>query len=369
MWVLVIGCVRPDSGPEAKLGGLSRAFGELGLSSRLELLRPDRSAPRRTADLLSRVCADQDSEPGLVLLRSHWSVPAALPSLHRLRARGHAVVIDVPTPVAAGVREILAAPRPTHHKIGRLLVETTWTPLAWPLADVVVQYAPDGFPWRLLAGPRQLTLTNGVDLGSRPLSTAWVHRTGITFICAGALGPWHGLDRLVAGMATSRHDHSRLLVVGDGPELPRLRSSVEALRLTHRVTYVPSTSGAALDAVMAEADVGVASLAEHRRGGAALSPLKTRDYLARGMPVLFAGDDPDLRCDPPFTFRVTQDDSPVPVRQVNRWLTGLRNLAAHSMTGLGTCSPRDIRSFAESRLQWRSRAEAILAALAQPSHV
>lgn len=344
--------------------GLAAAFEELGWHSRLELLRPAASVPRRTVALLRETAAAPPPGQGLVLLRSHWSLPVVTPQLRRLRAQGHAVVIDVPTPTAAGVREIRGAPRPGWAKAARLTIETVWTPLAWPAADLVVQYAEDSAPWRSLAAERRLTLTNGVDIAARAVNAHWVVHAGLTFVCAGALGPWHGLDRLLQGMAAVPGDDSRLLVVGDGPELPRLRSEAAALGLADRVSFMASAGGADFDRVMARADVGVASLGEHRRGGAALSPLKTRDYLARGMPVLFAGDDPDLRGDLPFTFRLADDDSPVDVPQVRRWLQALRDRArAQLPRDNGPAGPQAIRAFATAHLQWRTRVEAILAAL------
>lgn len=343
--------------------GLAHAFDQLGWHSRLELMSPDASVPRRTVTLLAQVASAPPAGRGVVLLRSHWSLPRSLGVLRRLRAAGHAVVIDVPTPVGAGVQEIRRAPRSLGSKAGRLLTETVWTPLAWPAADLLVQYAPDAAPWGRVARHRRLILTNGVDIAERPLSPDWVDRTGVTFVCAGALGPWHGVDRLVRGLAAV-NDDSRLLVVGEGPELPRLQKLATTLGLTPRVQFLGARGGVELDQVLAQADVGVAALAEHRRGGAALSPLKTRDYLARGLPVLFAGDDPDLRADPPFTLRVADDDSAVDVALVTAWLDGLRCRARSGQNGSGdTVGPAAIREFAVARLQWRSRAAAILAAL------
>lgn len=368
MWGLVTGCVRARSGPEEKLKGLSAAFSELGCDIRLELVRPDRSGARRMAALLHELASDPPPEPGLVLLRSHWSLPTSLPTLRRLRASGHVVVIDVPTPIYVGVREIRQAPRPPWERAGRLLAETVWTPSAWPVADLLVQYAPDSAPWGWLAAKRRLTLTNGVDVASRPVTSAWVGRTGVTFICVGALGPWHGLDRLVRGMAAVTDPPSQLLVVGEGPEQPRLRALAQAVGVADRVHFLGPMEGSALDAIVNEADVGVASLAEHRRGAAALSPLKTRDYLARGLPVVFAGQDPDLRDDPPFTLRLADDDSGVDIQTVIEWLGGLRARAHQAIEPTGVAvSPIAIRAFASRNLQWRTRAEAILAAVADSS--
>ncbi len=115
------------------------------------------------------------------------------------------------------------------------------------------------------------------------------------------MGQWHGIDRLLHGLAASGSpSEATLTIVGNGPELRRLESLTCELGLGGRVHFTGVLTGSDFDAAMASADVGVASVGEHRRGRFASSPLKTRDYLARGLRVLFAGDDPDLRADPPF---------------------------------------------------------------------
>lgn len=339
--------------------GMAAAFEALGMPTRSEILSPDHTAIPRTVALLRGVLSAPACGPGVILLRSHWSLTPAVPYLRALRSRGHYVVIDCPTPAAAGLQEIRHSDRGSWNRAVRLANEAAWTPLAWPAASLVIQYAHDANPWRRLAAQRRVTLTNGVDVASRPINDAWVTRDGVTFVCAGALGPWHGLDRLLWGMS-AQGDTSRLLVMGQGPDTARISSLAVALGLTERVEFHGSQVGAHYDAVMARADIGVASLAEHRRGGHPLSPLKTRDYLARGMPVLFGGDDPDLHPTPTFTYRLPADDSAVPVAQVGAWLSRLRRQAT---TGAPAAGPAAIKTFAAERLDLASRAEAVLAAL------
>ena len=114
----------------------------------------------------------------MVLARSHWSLPPLIPSLRRLRHQhGTRLVIDVPTPTAAGMREIAGSSRPWPERAGRLGIEGAWIPSAWPWADLVVQYDRDGLPWRLIAPRRRLTLTNGVRVADRPLAPEWAGRT------------------------------------------------------------------------------------------------------------------------------------------------------------------------------------------------
>jgi glycosyltransferase involved in cell wall biosynthesis len=300
---------------------------------------------------------------GVVLLRSHWSLPAVAAELRRLRSRGVSVVIDIPTPVRAGIREIRRSDRSLPSRATRAAFEALWTPLAWPLADLLVQYDADGAPWRCLAPSRRLNVTNGVDVAARPLAPGWVDRESVNLVAAGALGHWHGYDRLLRGLAETGPGEPEVTVtiVGDGPERNRLVSLANRLGVASRVVFTGPLTGAAFDAALAQADIGVGSLGEHRRGGPSLSTLKVRDYLARGLPIAMAGDDPDLRDNPLFVFRIPDGESVVDVAALAKWLGTIRR-QVRSNPACAT-NPAGIRAFANDRLDSRTRAAAILAAL------
>ena len=393
--VVLLGAVHPGSGPDAKMRGLADTFTDLGCAVSLTLVPPDRravhtlqralraggttagsapnsapagTAPGRTApaDTTPFGTAPGETAPDVVLARSHWALPPLIPSLRRLRHRhGTRLVIDVPTPTAAGMREIAGSSRPWPERAGRLGIEGAWIPSAWPWADLVVQYDRDGLPWRLIAPRRRLTLTNGVRVADRPLAPDWASRTSMAFVTAGSIGQWHGVDRLLRGMSAAQEHGSTLTIVGDGPELGRLRSLTSRLGLDDRVRFTGPLTGAAYDRELAAADITVASLGEHRRGHSSLSPLKTRDYLARGLPMLFAGDDPDLRGNPPFTFRAPDDDSAIDFAAVATWLQHLRG-AATCEAPEADVAPTAIRRFATDHLDQADRARAILTALRLP---
>lgn len=349
--VLVMGAVHPRGGPEAKMRGLAAGFERMGCTADTLLVAPGRKAVAQLSAGLARL----PQRPDVVVARSHWTLPPLLPALRRWQRLGTRLVIDSPTPTSAGMHEIAGSDRSLPDRVLRTCVEAVWIPTSWPAADLVTQYDADGWPWRGLARHQRLTLTNGIDVETRPLAPGWVRRASLHFVTAGAMGQWHGIDRLMHGMAADPRGTSTLAVVGDGPELGRLRGLAVDAGLSDRIRFTGVLTGRAYDAELAAADVGVASLGEHRRGGFSLSPLKTRDYLARGLPVLFAGDDPDLRTDPPFTWRCSDDDSPVDIPAVRTWLASARRR--------DSARPAAIRAFALAFLDHEQRAQRILDAL------
>ena len=71
--------------------------------------------------------------------------------------------------------------------------------------------------------------------------------------------------------------------------------------------------GAAFDAVLGGANIAVSTLAFHRTGLREGAVLKTREYVARGLPIVLGYEDVDVPADLPFVLQVPNDDSLVPI--------------------------------------------------------
>ena len=115
--------------------------------------------------------------------------------------------------------------------------------------------------------------------------------TGDTVVVfAGAFRPWHGAIHLVRAIARLRdrgRTDIRAVLVGDGPELPRVRRAadgVEGIEFTGLLPYdrMPSC--------LAAADIGAAPFDVAVHGPLKLdfywSPLKVFEYMASGLPVI-----------------------------------------------------------------------------------
>jgi glycosyltransferase involved in cell wall biosynthesis len=59
---------------------------------------------------------------------------------------------------------------------------------------------------------------------------------------------------------------------------------------------------------MERADVAIGTLALHRKGMNEASPLKVREYLAHGIPVIIGYDDTDFPCNVSFILRISNDE-------------------------------------------------------------
>jgi len=118
----------------------------------------------------------------------------------------------------------------------------------------------------------------------------FTRRPGVLAVFAGAFRRWHGAERLVDAMRQLRDRGVTdvfAVLIGDGPELPRVRAAAEGLA---HVSFTGPVPHHAMPACLAAADVGVAPFTPDAHGPLALgfywSPLKIFEYMASGLPVV-----------------------------------------------------------------------------------
>jgi hypothetical protein len=123
-------------------------------------------------------------------------------------------------------------------------------------------------------------ITNGVDLAAYPQLPP-VRSPEPRLVFVGTAGqPWHGVDKLLR-LAALRPAW-RIDIVG-----------MEGRGSPPNVAWHGQLDRAGVIGVLATADVGVGTLALHRKSMNEASPLKVREYLAVGLPVMYGYADPD----------------------------------------------------------------------------
>jgi hypothetical protein len=132
-------------------------------------------------------------------------------------------------------------------------------------------------------------VTNGVDLASYPALSA-VEGPAPRLAFVGTAGqPWHGVDKLVA--LAARRPAWRFDIVGMDAAAA-LTGPVPGPAPAN-IVWHGALERAQVVEVLAMADVGVGTLALHRKSMNEACPLKVREYLAVGLPVLYGCADPD----------------------------------------------------------------------------
>ncbi len=104
----------------------------------------------------------------------------------------------------------------------------------------------------------------------------------------GSFRKFHGADIALAAFAAhlELYPHSRLLLVGDGPEKAPLEVQAQRLGITRGIVFAGPVSHLAMPEWIASFDVGIVTAGDEKAFH--YSPLKLREYMLCGKPVIAA---------------------------------------------------------------------------------
>lgn len=165
---------------------------------------------------------------------------------------------------------------------------------------------------RILAGiPKEKT--EQIHLGVDPDRFTWVvpapireefriPSSDVLAVYCGQVSNLWDLETIVRAVALARQSvpSLRLLIVGDGDQVPRLRKITCGLNIQHAVIFAGRRPNDQVPAILAACDIGIVTLHPfwiRARGGA--HGTKLLEYFAAGLPVLIT-DLPDVPLDDQF---------------------------------------------------------------------
>lgn len=171
-------------------------------------------------------------------------------------------------------------------------------------------------------GQRTIRISNGIDFNSIKLKQKRSRTSNeIHLIAVAEIHYWHGIDRIVAGIANyyqSGRQNSRTIylhIVGEFSG-ERERDEIFPLivdnQLENYVFLYGKLFGTALDEMFDQADIGIGSLARHRSNITYIKTLKNREYTARGLPFIYSEIDEDFE-EMPYILKAPADDSPIDI--------------------------------------------------------
>jgi glycosyltransferase involved in cell wall biosynthesis len=249
-----------------------------------------------------------------------------MPIIFLIRIKGQKVVLDLPTPLIVALQEI----KQTNTLVG---VIYRWIPILLFYPWVLIPYnriIQSGYehPYFLIFLKSKTRLIgNGINVESiqqTDLSSADRNKK-IIILCVAQLEIWHGYDRLLKSVKNylksdiNTFNNFQLVIVGDGNEKKNLQKLSNSLELNEFVKFTGNLTGSDLDNVFDNANFAIASLASFRVNLKISSPLKSREYAARGLPFVSADNDPDFPNNTPFLFKVSNDDSDIIFKNVLSW--------------------------------------------------
>ena len=149
-----------------------------------------------------------------------------------------------------------------------------------------------------------IVVSNGMRLGDYPEVPAPANpRPRLVFV--GTSGQvWQGVDKVVTLAALE--PGWDVDVIG-----ARAEDMADSAATVPNVTWHGPLDHASALRVMAGADVGIGTLALHRKAMHEAGALKLREYLALGLPVIYGNEDADVDAIPELTLRIPNTETNV----------------------------------------------------------
>jgi len=174
----------------------------------------------------------------------------------------------------------------------------------------------------------------------------------IRFCMVAHFEPWHGVDRFLKGMAdyykNGGKEFIELHLAGDGLEMPNIKKIISINSLEKHVILYGEIEGEKLNKLYDNCDIAICSLGSHRKNIFLSSELKSREYLAKGIPFLYSGTmDVFEKLPVDFAYQCPADESPVNINEVIFFYMGLLK-----MQDIDSLTKR-IRAYAEKMIDMK----------------
>lgn len=170
-------------------------------------------------------------------------------------------------------------------------------------------------------GISAVNIKNGCAVSKIKKKTACLSTDEINLI--GVAGPNANIayDRLIQGLSDYYLNGGKrkifFHIVGSGAIFDNWLNSVKHLKLEQNIVFHGKITGNTLDELYNSVEIGVDDLGFHRIGINYSSSLKSREYLAKGIPIITASEvDVFVGSEFPYHCRFPSDDTPIDINKV-----------------------------------------------------
>lgn len=199
-------------------------------------------------------------------------------------------------------------------------------------------------------GKPAINIENGIELDNVPIRKPVNERDTIHILALASMCYWHGYDRLIKSLAEHKGDQKVIIhMVGgnDGGCLPEWKDLTHRLNLDDKVIFHGQVSGNELDEMFDLCDIGVCSLSLYKKGCNTTMELKAREYAARGLPFIQAGEDPSLSyAEKSMWLKIANDESIPDMNEIVEFALKMKSDPSHVQI---------LRKLAEEHMTWEKQ--------------
>jgi Glycosyltransferase len=194
-----------------------------------------------------------------------------------------------------------------------------------------------------------ITLVNGIDLSQHPMHKMREPDGKIILLAVAGMCKWHGYERIIEGMANYYKTQWKKAVifrlVGEGEKTEEYRKLIEKYHLQEYVQILGYLDGQDLDKQYDEADIAVGSLGFYKLGIESGSPIKMREYCARGIPFIYGYEDIGFSGEEDYLLQVSNDASPIKIEKIVQFYKKIQQYHGYA---------EDMRKYAIAVCTWDS---------------
>lgn len=189
--------------------------------------------------------------------------------------------------------------------------------------DRIVTYSMDEKMW----GVPTIRTQNGIELdkvaimGVRNYSPNEIHLIGVAL-----LQKHHGYERIIQGIGEyyqkvrNENLEGRNIyfhVVGDGPERRKYEELAKKLHVENKIIFHGILQGEELDKIFDMCDMALSVFGMYKQNSNYTSPIKTMEYLAKGIPIISGCPESAFRLERPrFFLEYPNDGSSIDVESI-----------------------------------------------------
>ncbi|QRO93935.1 glycosyltransferase family 4 protein [Acinetobacter pittii] len=296
-----------DCGYATELAGCSGDFYKIGEH---QFSIQESGVFKKTDEILKKVekyILEQESYE-ILYIRKFYFTPKFLSFLKNIRQKFKSILLELPTYPYYGELQTIKA------KIGFWIECFLVIRKLYKYIDKVVTFSSD----KKIYGIDCIKISNGID-SSEQIYFEEPSRDVIHFISVSSISFWHGIDRFILALKKHGKDNVHFHVVGGDNEVSlSLQSMVSEYSLKDKVTFHGHKSGEELKAIYAISHIGVGSLGRHRSNIYYLNSLKNREYIAKGLPVIYSEIDDGLE-NLSYVYKATPNEEPIVISDIISW--------------------------------------------------
>lgn len=269
--------------------------------------------------------------------------------LKRLRNNGAKIIVEIPTYPYKG------------EKNKGILYDLMFKWDDWYLhklknvVDRIVTYSLDKNIFEIPT----IHIINGIDVKKVPLAVREKDdKKTINLLIVALMQSYHGYERLLYGLKEYYQQGGQRNIVchfvGDGPEKTNYENIVFEYGLEQRVIFYGKKGGIELDEIYNKIDIGICSLGCYKKKIFLSSELKSREYLARGVPFV-VGVTLDIKevLDKEMFLEVPNDSSVLNIEEIIEFYDLLQNRNREQFS-------KELRRFALNNLSIQATMKSVL---------